>query len=73
VLTWVVVAPVSRSVRGIPAEIRLGPAEGLAVDCVASFDNLQPIRRSRITTRVGELTTDVTRAICSALSAMVDC
>lgn len=44
VLTWIVVAPVTRSVRGIATEVPLGPSEGLTVDCVASFDNLQPIR-----------------------------
>jgi len=73
VLTWVVVAPVTRSVRGIPTEVPLGPAEGLAVDCVATFDNLQPIRRSFITSRIGDLGPVGSSAICRALAAMADC
>jgi len=72
VLTWVLVAPVTRTVRGIPTEIPLGPDQGLPEECVASFDNLQPIRRSFLTTRVGALA-DPRRAICSAVAAMADC
>ncbi len=72
VLTALVVAPVTRTIRGIPTEISLGKDEGLDVECVASFDNLQRIRRSALTLRVGEL--GVRRdEVCSALSAMADC
>lgn len=44
VLSWIVVAPITRTVRGIGTETPLGPAEGLAIDSAATFDNLQPIR-----------------------------
>lgn len=46
---------------------------GLSVDCVASFDNLQPIRRSFLTDRVGELGIDQVDEICRALGALADC
>ncbi len=72
VLTRVVVAPVSRTVRGIPTEIGLGPGEGLPTDCAASFDNLQTLLRSALTERVGSLGVR-TREICAALSALADC
>jgi mRNA interferase MazF len=72
VLTWVLVAPVTRTVRGIPTEIPLGPDQGVAELCVASFDNVQPIRRSFLTSRLGALA-DPRRAICDALAAMADC
>ena len=52
VLTGIVVAPVTRTIREIPTEIHLGEAEGLPVDCAASFDNLQRIRRSALAERV---------------------
>ena len=54
VLTGIVVAPVTRTIRDIPTEIDLGEAEGLPVDCAASFDNLQRIRRSALAERVGD-------------------
>jgi mRNA interferase MazF len=73
VLTWLVTAPVTRKVRGIPTEIRLGDAEGLAGDCVANFDNLQPVRRSYLTSRVGGLSGARRHEICRALAALADC
>jgi mRNA interferase MazF len=72
VLTWIVVAPVTRTVRDIPTEVRVGPEQGLPVESVASFDNLQPIRRSFLTQRAGALA-DPRREICRALSALADC
>ncbi len=73
VLTWIVVAPVTRTVRQIPTEVNLGPSHGLPNECVASFDNLQPIRRSFLTQRVGELQVDELDEICRALRALADC
>lgn len=72
VLTGIVVAPVTRAVRNIPTEIRLGEDEGLQVDCVASFDNLQRIRRSALVERAGTLGLRVDE-ICSSLKALADC
>ena len=72
VLTGIVVAPVSRTVRDIPTEIRLGEAEGLPVECVATFDNLQRIRRSALVERVGDLGPRH-QQICAALRALADC
>ena len=73
VLTWIVVAPVTRTVRAVPTEVRLGERHGLPSECVASFDNVQPIRRSFLTDRVGELTVEELDEICRALRALADC
>ena len=72
-LTWVVVAPVTRTVRHIPTEVALGPAQGLASVCAASFDTLQPIGRKFLTGRVDQLGVDQTDEICRALGALADC
>ncbi|MFN8036928.1 MAG: type II toxin-antitoxin system PemK/MazF family toxin [Acidimicrobiia bacterium] len=72
-LTWIVVAPVTRTVRRIPTEVMLGAEHGLPDDCVASFDNLQPIRRSFLTQRVGQLSIAARGEICRALQALADC
>lgn len=71
VLGRIMVAPVTRTIRSIPTEVPLGPAEGLPVDCVASFDNLQPIRKSFLTDRLGRISSRT--PICSALAALADC
>ena len=72
VLTWIVVAPVTRTVRSIPTELRLGPDEGMTFECAASFDNLQPIRRSFLTERIGAIGRRRIE-VCDALAALADC
>jgi mRNA interferase MazF len=72
VLTGIVVAPITRTVRGISTEIPIGPDEGLEVDCAASFDNLQRLRRSALTERAGELGVRASE-LCGALRALADC
>jgi mRNA interferase MazF len=73
VLTWLVVAPVTRTVRAIPTEVPLGEGEGLPAACVASFDNLQPIRKRYLVERAGRLGEDRRREICASLAALADC
>lgn len=73
VLDAIVVAPVTRTVRGIPSEVSLGPDEGLEHECAASFDNLQTVPRSALTSRVGALGAHRHRDLCDALRAMSDC
>ncbi len=72
-LTWLVVAPVTRTVRDIPTEVSLGEPEGLPVPCAGAFDNLQPIRRSYLTERVGRLDGSRRIELCRALTALADC
>ena len=73
VLTLIVVAPVTRSVRPIPTHVRLGEEEGLAVECAAAFDSLQPIRRAFLTERAGALGAHRRHELCLALRALADC
>jgi len=73
VLHRVIVAPITRTVRHIPTEIPLGPDDGLPVDCVASFDNLQPINQHLLTERAGSLAPAGRHAICRTLAALADC
>lgn len=73
VLNWILVAPVTRTVRSLPTEVTLGPEEGLPESCAASLDNVQPVRRSFLTERVGALSGERRSEICQALSALADC
>lgn len=72
VLTWILVAPITRTVRGIPTEIALDEEHGVDLPCAASFDNLQPIRKTFLTVRIGSLPLP-RREICRTLAAMADC
>ena len=72
VLGAILIAPVTRTVRGIPTEIPLGTDEGLSAVCAASFDNLRPVRKAWLTRRMGTLGPR-SHEICGALAAMSDC
>jgi len=71
-LDGIVVAPITRTVRGIPTEIPLGEDEGLPAHCAASFDNLQRVRRSALRSRIGDLAWRRDE-ICDALKTLADC
>ncbi len=71
-LNRLVVAPVTRTLRGIPTEIPLDERDGLPVACAASFDNLVPQPVSMLTERIGTVPFARDR-ICDALRALADC
>jgi len=48
VLSGVVVAPITRTIRSIASEVRLGTEEGLPQECVASCDNLITVPKARL-------------------------
>jgi mRNA interferase MazF len=73
VLSRLVVAPVTRTVRGIPTEVTVGRDEGLPEEGVASFDNLQPVNRHLLTERVGAVSDARHHEVCRALDALADC
>jgi mRNA interferase MazF len=72
VMRKVLVAPVSSRIRDLPSEIRLGPAEGLPVESVASFDNLRPFPKGMLVRRLGALGPRL-HEICSTADATLDC
>ena len=71
-LRTVIAAPITRSVRGIPTEIALGPDDGLREECAASFDNLVPVPKANLTDWIGSLGPRRVE-ICRALAALADC
>lgn len=72
-LRTVLVAPVTRTVRGIPTEVPLGPEDGLGEVCAAAFDNLTLVPRAVLTERAGRLSPAKALEVCRALSAVADC
>jgi len=53
--------------------VALGLEEGLPDACAATFDNLQTIRRSFLTQRVGRVDRTRRGELCRALAALADC
>ena len=66
------VAEITTTIRGIPVEVPLGPAEGLPKPCVANCDNLRTAPRSSLINRLGALGkerhAEVKRAVGYALA-----
>lgn len=73
VLSNVVVAPVTSTIRAIPTCIPVGPDEGIDHESVATFDNLATVPKSVLTRRLGALGVGGRSQLCAALSAMADC
>jgi mRNA interferase MazF len=73
VLRWVLVAPLTRTVRGIPTELALDVDDGVPHPCAASFDNIRPVRGSLLTERLTTLSSERMAAACAALRVAVDC
>lgn len=51
VLTRVTVVVVTSTIRGHPAEVPLGPEQGLAQECVANCDDILTIGKERLRRR----------------------
>lgn len=73
VLHSVLAAPVTRTIRDIPTELRLGPGDGMPTDCVASFDNLRVVPKAYLVERQCALDPMHLDEACGALRAAVDC
>lgn len=73
VLHSVLAAPVTRTVRNIPSELRLGPDDGMPTECAASFDNLRVVAKAYLIER--QCTLEPVRIVeaCEAIRAAVDC
>jgi mRNA interferase MazF len=67
VLRRVTVAPVTSTIRGIPSEVVVGRAEGLARECVISCDNIVTLPQASLPRRRGALGPEQLRALDAAL------
>jgi mRNA interferase MazF len=70
----VVVAPLTRTVRGLVSELELTPeADGVPTRCVVNFDNLHTLDRSALRRYVTTLTATRLARACRALNDAMGC
>jgi mRNA interferase MazF len=69
----VVVALITRTIRGIDTDVELGPSDGMPVECAISLDNLRTVPQALLTEPITRL--DATRmdAVCRALRCATGC
>jgi mRNA interferase MazF len=73
VLSNVVVAPITRTIRRIPTCVSVGPDEGLDHDSVATFDKMAAVPKDLLTIRLGSLGRSGRDLNCSAVRGLADC
>ena len=71
-LTWVTVAPITSTRRGLQTEVPVGPANGLDHESVISCDNVQTIRVTELGKHIGFLLPAQERSLTDALIAAFD-
>lgn len=72
-LDSLLVAPVTTTVRGIPTEVAMGPADGLPRTCAANFDNVFTLSRQRFVQRIAALPADRLSEVCDAYRFAAGC
>ena len=55
VRTFVTVAPVTRTIRGIPVEVPLGREDGVPSACAVNLDDIMTIPKALLRRRIAEL------------------
>src|SRR5216684_8719272 len=73
VLSTVMVAPVTSTIRDLPSQVVIGATEGLDHDSAISLDHIQCVDRARLIRRLGRLSPERMREVCSALAVATGC
>ena len=63
----ITVAPVSRRIRRIPAEVALGPEDGMPLVCAVNLDSMITVPRARLRRQIASLSDDKVRAVDAAI------
>jgi len=72
-LANVVVALITRTVRGIPSEVPLDEADGMPGKCAITLDNLRTVPKALLTERITRLSGVRINEVCRALALATGC
>lgn len=68
------IAPCTTTIRNLPSEVVLEPGDDpINRRCVVNLDSVESVSISILVERIGWLSDERMRQICSALSVAVDC
>jgi mRNA interferase MazF len=73
VLNQVLAVPATRTIRGIPTEVLLGPEDGMPDTCVLSLENVALVRPSLCTRLITRLDDRAMARVCEALRLAIAC
>ncbi len=69
----VLVAPATRTVRGIPTEVLLGPDDGVLEACALSFEHLTTVLKALLAERITRLAPAKLSELCPAFNVAAGC
>lgn len=69
----VLVAPATTTVRSIPTELALSPADGMPTPCAINFDNIFTLNTDRLIERLAVLTASQMDEACFAYRFAAGC
>ena len=72
-LSTVIVAPITSTIRGAPAEVGVGPESGLKTDSAINLDHVQTVAQARLHSFVGTLSHEKMSDVCRALAIATGC
>jgi mRNA interferase MazF len=67
-LNALTVAPITTTMRGIPSEVFLGPADGMPSDCAINLDHIQTVPKAHLGSLIAALPTGRMREVQEAIS-----
>lgn len=68
------IAPCTTTIRGLPSEVALDPADDpIPRPSAVNLDSIESISIATLTDRIGRLSDTRMRSICQALEVAVDC
>ena len=73
VLKAYIAVPATRTVRGIPTEVRVGLDDGMPAECALSLDNVAVVPRGLFVERICRLSAERLTDVCSALGLATGC
>lgn len=71
-INGIMVALVTRTIRGLPSEVVLGRRQGLPVRCVANLDNILTVPRDRLRRLMGACDATKVEELNQAIKAALD-
>ena len=72
-LSTVMVAPITSTIRGAPSEIVVGIDEGLKGESAVNLDHVQTVAQEALRHYVGSLSREKMAAVCRGLAIAVAC
>lgn len=72
-LSTVMVAPITTTIRGAPSEVVVGIDEGLKADSAVNLDHVQTVPQANLRQHVGSLSRDKMTDVCRRLAIAVAC